>query len=589
MRRFRWLVLGVAFGVLVAPLNAWAAPEAVSTFTWSRNMHPMGHSARVVPLDNTVPGAGIFNSDLAFWGRTAYQGTYEGFRIIDVHEPDNPVEIANFTGCVEGTTTGNQGDVLVWDNILIRSWNSPSPSGGRFCGDLFTPAGQEGLHIFDVSDPLNPVGYAFVPVVQGSHTATLVPDVENGRLLVYNSASSAARPGIDIVEIPLDDPANASVLRFEASGDPAFSLPNFVTIDPPSSAAGTYQATGAAFGPQPTVEGVAGDVVLVNDGVAPTSDGCEPFAGFPAGSIALLDRGTCTFVQKVTNAQNAGAIAVIVANNIAGAPITMGGDDPSITIPSVMLSLADGNTIKAGLPAHGRVSANPLPVRACHDTGVILGDVMKAACAGGNGFSVWSLDPADGGSLEDPQILFSRSVPGVGIGHSASFTWDGEVLIFGHEPGGGGQAQCQATSSITNRSLFFFDADTGGDLGSFVLPRPQTNLENCTWHNFNVVPTRSGDHVLVAGNYQSGISVVDFTDPTNAREIAFADPAPLVDPNPPVGIEVGGDWSSYWYDGFIYESDITRGLTVWRLSDRAVAGAMRLGHLNPQTQEFSIG
>jgi hypothetical protein len=94
--------------------------------------------------------------------------------------------------------------------------------------------------------------------------------------------------------------------------------------------------------------------------------------------------------------------------------------------------------------------------------------------------------------------------------------------------------------------------------------------------------------VLVAGNYQSGVSVVDFSDPENPEEIAFADPAPLIDPNPPVGIELGGDWSTYWYDGHIYESDITRGLIVWRLNDRAVAGAMRLGHLNPQTQEFSL-
>ncbi len=95
-------------------------------------------------------------------------------------------------------------------------------------------------------------------------------------------------------------------------------------------------------------------------------------------------------------------------------------------------------------------------------------------------------------------------------------------------------------------------------------------------------------YVMVSGNYQSGISVIDFTDHENAREIAYADPAPLVDPNPPVGIELGGDWSTYWYDGRIYESDITRGLLIWKLSDPAVAGARKLGHLNPQTQEFTF-
>jgi hypothetical protein len=566
---------------------------AISTFAYSQNMHPLGYSPRVVPLANATPGAGVFNSDLAFWGKTAYQGTYEGFRIIDVTEPDNPVEINNFTGCVQGTTTGNQGDVIIWGNILVRSWNSPAPAGGRFCGNLFTPAGQEGLHVFDVSDPANPVGMAFVPTPCGSHTATGVPDLANNRLLVYNNPSSGAVGcrGLDIVEVPLNNPAAASYLRFEPSGDPRPAQPNLVTIDAPSPAAGTYLASGAAFGPPPSLAGTAGSVVLVNDGSALPTEGCNPLLGFPAGAVALLDRGTCSFVQKVANAQAAGAIAVIVVNNVAGPPTTMGGTDPTITIPSVMVSQTDGAVIKSGLPATGRVSAAPLPEipdRSCHDTGVILGDALKVSCAGGDGFTVWSLDPADGGSLEDPAIQYSKIIPGVSIGHSAGFTWDGEVLIFGHEPGGGGAAECQATSSVVNRTLFFFDADTGTLLGTILHPRPQTALENCTWHNYNVVPSDKR-YVLVAAGYQSGVSVVNFTNPAAAFEVGYADPDPLINPDNPAAIELGGDWSTYWYDGRIYESDITRGLIIWELRDSTVAGAKKLGHLNPQTQEFTIG
>jgi hypothetical protein len=566
---------------LVLPLSAAAEPveDAVSTFTFTPNMHPLGFSARAVPASG--PGAGVFNSDLAFWGKTAYQGTYEGFRIVDVSDPENPVLINNFAGCVgDGTATGNQGDVIVWGSILVRSWNSPAPSGGRSCGGVFTPAGQEGVHVFDISDPASPVGLKFVATPCGSHTATGVPDLANKRLLVYNSPSSGSLGcrGIDIIQVPLNNPSAASYLRFEASGE---STANTVTIDPPSSAAGTYGATGADFGPPPPPEGVSGDVVLVNDGTANPTHGCQPLLGFPAGAIALVDRGTCTFVQKAQNAQEAGAVAMVVVNNAPGPPVQMGGTDPTIVIPSVMVSLDDGNTIKAGLPATGRVSGpqpTDTPDRSCHDTGVILGSVNLAACAGGDGFTVWSLDP---GNLEDPEILYSRSVAGVTIGHSASFTWDGEVLIFGHEPGGGGQPRCQATSAEVDRTLFFFEPQTGDPVGTFLHPRPQTNTENCTWHNYNVVPTNKG-YILVAGNYQSGISVVDFTDPSNAREIAFADPAPLTP------TRVGGDWSSYWYDGRIYESDITRGLIIWKLSDSAVADGKRLGHLNPQTQETSF-
>jgi hypothetical protein len=553
-----------------------------ATFDRTKNMHPLGSSSRDVPFSGV--GSGVFNSDLAFSGKTVIQGHYAGFRIIDVSDPEAPVEIVNYTDCVSPTSAnGSQGDVIVHGDILIRSWDAPRGAAQpRNCGEIVTPPNQEGVHVFDISDPTSPVAVAFVALPCGSHTATAVPDSANDRLLIYNSASSAACTGIDIVEVPLDLPSAASLLRFEPSGVLG-ALPNVVTINS-GPATGTYQASEAAFGPTPTAGGISGDVVLVNDGAGPsTSDGCEPFA-LPAGSIALVDRGNCTFVIKAQNAQAAGASAVIVANNAAGTPGTLGGDDPSITIPSVMVSLADGNAIKSGLPATGTVKRNPAPAaRQCHDTGVILGSVMRAACAGGNGLTVWSMHPADGGSLEDPVVLFSRPFPGVTIGHSASFSWDGEIVVFGHEPGGGGQARCQATSAEVDRTLFFLDADTGATLGTLIHPRPQGPTENCTWHNYNVVPTDKR-HILVSGSYQAGISVVEFTDPANPKEIAFADPAPLSESS----LVVGGDWSTYWYNGLIYQSDIRRGLLIWNLADHRVAGAKKFSSLNPQTQETSF-
>jgi hypothetical protein len=500
------LVCTLVLAAMVVPL-ASAAPvdDATSTFTYTKNMHPLGYSARQIPLDNTQPGSGVFNSDLAFWGRTAVQGTYAGFRLVDVSDPENPVEINNWTECASATNTvGNQGDVIVWGDLILRSWNSPTPaprdaSGntipvtdparystpGAFCGDwpMFRePAaggvperGQEGVHVIDISDPANPDVVAFVDTLCGSHTETLVPDLANNRLLVYSNSSAGtflgggAPPdphqpdscrGFDVIEVPLDDPAAASYVRFVPAGDPT-------------------------------------------------------------------------------------------------------------------------ENVEMHHP--------------CHDTAVILGDVNLVSCAGsgnsgnveGPGAAVYTIDPADGASKEEPKFLYYKVTGGISLGHSASFTWDGKVMIIGHEPGGGSGAECEATDDPLRRTFFFVDADTGASIGQFTIPRPQTSVENCTTHNYNVVPTNMR-YVMVSGNYQSGISVIDFTDPANAKEIAYADPAPLVDPNPPVGIELGGDWSSYWYNGLIYESDITRGLIIWRLSDRAVAGAKRLGHLNPQTQETSF-
>jgi hypothetical protein len=580
------LVSLVAMAALTLSLTAGAqtVEDAVSTFTYTKNMKPQGYSPRVVPL--TGAGSGIYNSDLAFWGKRAFQGTYSGFRIVDVSDPENPVELENYAECSPGTTQGNQGDVIVWGDLLVRSWNSPATATSSCDGEL-VGAGFEGLHVFDISNPSDP---------------DLVGSV-----------------GLD-------------------------GLPFLVNVNS-GPAAGTYEATGATWGTPVPQGGLSGTVVAVNDGVAApgggtVTDGCEPFS-VPAGSIALVDRGLCGFVVKAANAQAGGASAIIVANNVPGLPITMGGADPAVTISGVMVSQADGATIRAGgLPVGASITHNPelgcgshtatgvpdlannrllvynsssaggtcdffeiveVPLddpasarvvnvvdsmHTCHDIGVILGNANRLACAGGEGARIFSLDPADGASLTNPVLMHHFDIPGVTIGHSASWSWDGEVLIFGHEPGGGTQARCQATSAEVDRTIYFYDHE-GNQLGTFLHPRPQTATENCTWHNYNVVPTDMG-RILVAGNYQSGISVLDFTDPANVREIAFADPAPLINPDNPALIEGGGDWSSYWYDGRIYESDMTRGLLIWNLIDRAVAGAKKLGHLNPQTQEFTI-
>lgn len=129
----------------------------------------------------------------------------------------------------------------------------------------------------------------------------------------------------------------------------SFGSPS-VRIDSPPAIAGLKQFGTAAFGPPISAPGITAPVVLVNDGVAPTADGCEPLAaGSLVGKIALIDRGLCGFAVKTKIAQDAGALAVIIANNVAGAPPGMAGVDPTIVIPTVSVSLADGNAIKAQL------------------------------------------------------------------------------------------------------------------------------------------------------------------------------------------------------------------------------------------------
>lgn len=116
----------------------------------------------------------------------------------------------------------------------------------------------------------------------------------------------------------------------------------------PTSIAGKYGAVQSGFGPRLTLTPITGDLVLVNDGSGNASSGCNTLVNGAEidGNIAVIDRGGCNFDNKVANAQNAGARAVIMINNVGTDPIVMGGDDPNITIPQVMISLADGNTLK---------------------------------------------------------------------------------------------------------------------------------------------------------------------------------------------------------------------------------------------------
>jgi extracellular elastinolytic metalloproteinase len=123
-----------------------------------------------------------------------------------------------------------------------------------------------------------------------------------------------------------------------------------VVVNAPASIAGTYLANGAAFGPALNTTGITAAVSLVNDGTAPTADACErlPRASL-TGRIALIDRGVCTFADKILNAQRAGAVAVVVANNQGDGLLTMGGTGSGVSIPSVFVGQTTGTTLKSGI------------------------------------------------------------------------------------------------------------------------------------------------------------------------------------------------------------------------------------------------
>lgn len=144
-------------------------------------------------------------------------------------------------------------------------------------------------------------------------------------------------------------------------------------VNSPSSIAGVYVNAVAGFGPPLPLQPITADVVAAEDATAPFFNACEPLtnAASITGRIALVDRGQCTFITKVLALQAAGAVAVIVVNNVPGDPIGMGGTGgEDIVIPSVMISQADGQLFRAALQ-QGPVNATLVgaPMEDLRDSG----------------------------------------------------------------------------------------------------------------------------------------------------------------------------------------------------------------------------
>ena len=181
----------------------------------------------------------------------------------------------------------------------------------------------------------------------------------------WSEVSGASLTGRGFTDLQLD-PSDSTRLFAYLYGT-RDGLLTFATVNTPASIAGDYLAPLATFGTGLGAS-VTGDVVAALDGTGTTTDGCETLTnpGAVSGNIALIDRGSCNFTLKAQNAETAGAIAVIVANNVAGTPFSMGGTDPGIGIPSVMVTMDDGALIRANLPANVTLAEGTDPVSAIY-------------------------------------------------------------------------------------------------------------------------------------------------------------------------------------------------------------------------------
>ncbi len=392
-----------------------------------------------------------------------------------------------------------------------------------FKGNIIVQGGFHGFQVWDVSDPHNPrLRSTFVcPGGQGDPTLY--------RNLLFFSVEET-RGRVDCGGGGVQDPVSKERFR----GVRIFDVTDF---DHPKQVAAVQTCRGShthtlVVDPKDTknvyiyVSGTAG--VRSPDELA----GCSPLP-------PEQDKNTSRFRIDVIQV-----------------PLDHPQDAKVVSNPRIFADAA-GNV--AGLwkgGAHGEGTQSTNVTDQCHDITAYSAVGMAAGACSGNGLL---LDIRD---VVHPKRLDAVADPNFAYWHSATFSNDGKKVLFSDEWGGGTQPKCRATDNPKWGADAIFTIENGKmtQRGYFKLPAPQTDQENCVAHNGSLIPVPGRD-ILVQGWYQGGLSVFDFTDPSNPKEIAFFDRGPMDSTK----LYLSGFWAGYWYNGLIYGSEIGRGLDIFEL------------------------
>jgi len=236
---------------------------------------------------------------------------------------------------------------------------------------------------------------------------------------------------------------------------------------------------------------------------------------------------------------------------------------------------------------HGDDTQKTSQTNQCHDITVFPERKIAAGACSGNGILFDISDPLK------PHRLDAVLDTGFAYWHSATFNNDGTKVIFTDEWGGGSRPRCRTYDPLTWGADAIYDIVNGKlEFRSYYkMPAPQLDQENCVAHNGSIVPVPGRD-IFVQAWYQGGLSVIDFTDSAHPVEIAYFDRGPIDAEE----LVMGGYWSTYWYHGRIYGTEIARGLDVLALTPSqflteneiaAAAVADGGGVFNPQ-QQFPV-
>ena len=514
---------------------------------------------KVVAKAVSPPGfLGITNSDLAFTGKYAIQGNYNGPVIWDISNPAKPVLVVAYT------CPASQNDISVYKNLMFMS--AEANNGRVDCkpGGVPDPVSKDrirGVRVFDITNIREPKLIANVQTCRGSHTHTVRQDPKDkDNVYIYVSGSSGIRSAGELAgcaDVAADDP-NSSRLRIEIIKVP---LAN------PASAAVVGRAN-----------------IFAGLGAAPAHGLSDADKEAAAKTLATA-KAAGAFIAK--NPQSGMDMVVppqVLRPLLDNAMKARGGTSVNAADSAAVRGMAQGaiNTMFAGA-AGGAPAGRGGERSQCHDITVYPALGLAGGACEGHGLLIDISNPIA------PVRLDAAADSNFAYWHSATFNNDGTQMLFSDEWGGGSSPKCRAGDkpewganaifSIVNKKLVF--------KSYYKIPTVQSSNENCVAHNGSLIPIPGRD-VMVQSWYQGGISVFDWTDAANPKEIASFDRGPVDSTR----MEMGGSWSVYWYNGNIVSSEIARGMDVAQLmpsefisqNEIDAANTVKWDYLNAQGQ-----
>lgn len=353
--------------------------------------------------------------------------------------------------------------------------------------------------------------------------------------------------------------------------------------------------------------GGQGDVSVSPDGrllffsvdFARTSDSCASAPGSVADPnewegvriFDISDIARPQYIKAVSTNCGSHTHTMVPAKDSADVYLYVSSYNPDESFPHCQPPHDSISIIKvpAANPADAAVVAEPVlfpgggaaRTSGCHDITVFPDRDLAAGACMGDGVLI------DISDRLNPNVITTVEDPNFAFYHSATFNNTASQVIFTDELGGGGAATCNDQVGPQRGADAIYDIAGTGDnrtltfQGYFKIPRNQTANENCVAHNGSLIPV-AGRQVYVQSWYQGGVSIFEFTNATAATEIGYFDRGPIDDEN----LVLGGSWSAYYYNGFIYSSDITRGLDVLKVTGPGMAKAAKVKWdvFNAQTQ-----